>query len=39
VNPEAEDEAWLANPYPLATYYFPDFAQNSCVSVMAFVLL
>ena len=37
VNPEAEDEAWFVNPYPLANYYFPDFAQNSCVSVMAFV--
>ncbi|KAL7528784.1 hypothetical protein ACHAXR_002633, partial [Thalassiosira sp. AJA248-18] len=30
VNPEAEDEPWHANPYPLDNYYFPDFSRNSC---------
>ena len=39
VSPEAEDEAWFANPYPLANYYFPDFNKNSCVSVMIVVIL
>jgi hypothetical protein len=34
VNPEAEDEAWFANPYPQANYYFPDFEKNSCVSTV-----
>lgn len=30
VNPEAEDEAWHSDPYPLDNYYFPDFSRTSC---------
>jgi len=30
VSPEAEDEAWHSDPYPLRNYYFPDFQRNSC---------
>ena len=30
VSPEAEDEPWYSNPYPMANYYFPDFSVNNC---------
>jgi len=30
VNPEAEDEPWNADKYPMNNYYFPDFSKNSC---------
>lgn len=30
VNPEAEDEPWHSDPYPLENYYFPDFSRTSC---------
>ena len=30
VNPEAEDEPWHSNPYPLQNYYFPDFSRANC---------
>jgi len=30
VSPEAEDEAWHSDPYPMSNYYFPDFERSSC---------
>jgi len=30
VNPEAEDEPWFADKYPMNNYYFPDYVKNTC---------
>jgi len=29
-NPEAEDEPWMASPYSMSNYYFPDFEVDNC---------